>query len=365
MKDKVKEGLISLLIVGSAAFLATGCGDLFSGKDGYISLNFDRESVSQVMTKGVVSVPDTADFYLSITNSAGVSVYDGSYSERPEELAVPSGTYTVDVVSRVFTAAAFDIPVYGDSKTVVVTAGEHVSVSLECTMANCGLKLQFSERFKKKFADYILSLTDGKTSLEYGVAESRTAYFLPGEVTFNAKSGLTSVDVFKRTLAAGKVLTVKLDATSTETTGTPLFRIYVDTSAVYVSETVTYDGGSGGADGTSKATAYSITQAKQHAGEKVWVHGYIVGGDISRSGVVTFSGTFTAQSNIAIAATSSESVSAQCMSVELVSGGKAREALNLVSNPGNLGKEVWVCGTVAASYLGLIGVKGVSTDYSL
>ena len=358
MKEKVKEGLISLLFVGLAACLAAGCNNL-SERDGYIDLRFDRESVSQLQTKGAVSIPDTADFLLTITNSSGVAVFSGSYSERPPELAVPSGTYTIDIVSTVFDVPRFDVPLFGDSQTIAVTAGEHVSVDLECRRINSGLRIQFTERFKKKFADYIMALSSSKGTLDYGFSETRTAYFLPEEVSFNAKSGLTSVQIFKRNLDAGKVLTIKLDATSTETTGTPLFKIYVDTSAVYVSEALTYDDANGGADGKAKETAYSIAQARQHVGEVVWVHGYIVGGDLSTAGTVTFTSPFLKDTHIAMASSASESVSANCMSVQLPAG-DIRTAVNLKDNPGNLGKEIWVYGTVVSAYFKLVGVNPTS-----
>jgi hypothetical protein len=358
MKEKVKGGLISLLFVGLAACLAAGCDNL-SEKDGYIDLRFDRESVSMLNTKGTVSVPDTADFVLTITNSAGVAVYSGSYSERPSELAVPSGTYAIEVVSAAFDVPKFDTPVYGDSQTIAVTAGEHVSVDLECSRINSGLRIQFTERFKKKFADYIMTLSSTKGTLDYGFTETGTAYFMPEDVSYNAKSGLTSVLLFKRSLEAGKVLTIKLDATSTETTGTPLFKIYVDTSAVYVSETLTYDEENGSADGKSKATAYTVSQSRQHIGEIVWVHGYVVGGDLSTSGTVTFATPFTKDTHIAIASSSSESASANCMSVQLPSG-DIRTAVNLKDNPGNLGNEIWVYGTIVAAYFKLVGINPTS-----
>ncbi|MCI2082047.1 MAG: DUF4493 domain-containing protein [Bacteroidales bacterium] len=364
MNEKVKGGLISVLLSGTLAAALTGCqGSLFR-RDGYISLRFDRESVSGVITKGAVYVPDTSAFILCIRNVSGTAIYEGAYSERPSTLSVPAGTYVVKVVSEAFEVPAFDKPVFGDEQTIVVSAGEHVSVNLRCSRTNCGINLLFTERFRTKFSDHIMTLDSGDGSLEYGLYEARTAYFNAGEVTFTAESGTTSIDVFKRTLETGRILTVKLDASTAETAGTPQFKIYVDTSAVYVSESVLYDENASGNDGVSKETAFTVAEAGIHIGEKVWVTGYIVGGDCSSSGTVTFSGPFEQSAHMAIADSPSENVSSNCMCIQLTAGTEARTALNLVDNPGNIGKRVWLHGTVDASYFKLIGLKG-TTDYAM
>lgn len=369
MKGKVKVRLISFLVLISAAVLFTGCRDSL-GRDGTISMRFDRESVSECLagaaTKGIVSVPDTSDFILTVTNAVtGGSVYEGPYSGRQSVLTVEAGTYLIKVVSEEFSSPEFDKPVFGDEQTVVVGAGENVMVSLECSRTNSGMILRFSERFKAKFSDYILKLSSDDGYLEYGLSETRTAYFNPGKITLKASSGLESVDVFSRTLAAGNVLTVKLDASSDVTTGTPQFRIYVDTSGVYSSVDIFYDGSgsAGGGDGSTASTALSVKEAGNHIDAEVWVAGYIVGGDCTSGGKISFSSPFLSQTNLAIADSASETDTAYCMTVELPLG-DVRTALNLKDNPSRLGKKVSLFGKVNKSYFKHVGLKGVS-EYEL
>ena len=92
--------------------------------------------------------------------------------------------------------------------------------------------------------------------------------------------------------------------------------------------------------------------------EDVWVTGFVVGGDLTRSSM-SFEAPFGSATNLAIAARSSVRDKDACMSVELPSG-DVRDALNLVSNPGLVGSRVCVRGDIAASYFGLVGIKNVS-----
>ena len=91
-----------------------------------------------------------------------------------------------------------------------------------------------------------------------------------------------------------------------------------------------------------------------------WVCGYIVGGDLSATGSKVNTGpTFKKNTHLAIAARASVTEKASCLSVELPKGG-IRDALNLVSHPGLIGRQVYVRGDVVASYFGTSGLKSTS-----
>ncbi len=96
-----------------------------------------------------------------------------------------------------------------------------------------------------------------------------------------------------------------------------------------------------------------------------WVSGYIVGvmnyDETAKKNV--FSATeLTTNSNIVIAATAAD-YGTTYMAVQLPTDSKVRSDLNLVDRPGNLGKEVSVCGSFE-SYCGTNGVKATS-DYTI
>ena len=86
--------------------------------------------------------------------------------------------------------------------------------------------------------------------------------------------------------------------------------------------------------------------------------GYIVGGDLTSSDI-SFSAPFHSYTNIAIASSRTVRDRDECLSVSLPVG-EVRDGLNLVDNPGMLGKRVYLKGNIVASYFGLVGVKDIS-----
>ncbi len=117
------------------------------------------------------------------------------------------------------------------------------------------------------------------------------------------------------------------------------------------------------ADGDgSKESPYSPAQvmALGNPGTTAWVKGYIVGSaaDKTADSFTTATGASASGTNIFIAATADETDYNKCLPVQLPVG-DVRAALNLQANPGNLGKEVVVYGSLEA-YFGLPGIKSVS-----
>ncbi|MFH1120760.1 MAG: DUF5689 domain-containing protein [Bacteroidota bacterium] len=94
--------------------------------------------------------------------------------------------------------------------------------------------------------------------------------------------------------------------------------------------------------------------------DPVWVEGYIVGAyetDVDPF-AANFASPFRTNSNLLIADSPAETNVFNCMPVQLPSGA-IRDALNLVTVPGNQGKLVKVLGTLE-SYFSLPGIKNLS-----
>lgn len=117
-------------------------------------------------------------------------------------------------------------------------------------------------------------------------------------------------------------------------------------------------------NGTENAP-YTVTQAiaQNNSGATAWVSGYIVGviNYDNNSNLETTTPT-TVNTCIAIAATPDETDKSKCVAVQLPVG-DIRSALNLVDNPGNLGKVVTIQGSLE-KYFGIAGLKSV-TAYKL
>lgn len=109
----------------------------------------------------------------------------------------------------------------------------------------------------------------------------------------------------------------------------------------------------------TESDPYTVTDARiVGTGTNVFVKGYIVGyiptGEKSlNSAVFGATGENVSTSNVLIAASADESDVNKCMPIQL---SNVRDAVNLSANPGNLGKEVTLCGNIL-TYFGAIGLK--------
>lgn len=298
--------------------------------------------------------PDVNDFILEITDSKGGCIYDGSYRDSPDLFEVAAGSYTVSALSCPEGGPAFEMPQYGDTQVVVVPSGQCVSVQLICTQLNSGLKLSLKESFKEAFPEGRLKLKSGSGELEFGYDETRIAYFNPGTVALLLENSGQCETLFSRVLEPRQILSVNVGAMGgTSAAGVS---IQLDTARTWTSENYRYGSGGGKVE-----DALDVAEARNSVGKQgVWVFGYIVGSASGSSGP-SFTPPFSKNTNVAIAPRPGSSDKESCLSVELKSGA-IRDAINLVENPSNLGRGIYLRGDIVESYFGIPGIKNV-TEY--
>ena len=161
-----------------------------------------------------------------------------------------------------------------------------------------------------------------------------------------------------------------------------LFGKYMDTYGIldntgkadqFKIEGVTIETGGASAGVGTEDSPYNVTQviamnpqgnADSPDETNVWVTGYIVGwGNMStvfyiNDETATFSVPATMATNILLALTPDVTDYKECIAIQLPSG-NVRSALNLMDNPGNLGREVKICGNIA-KYSGVPGLRSAS-----
>jgi len=346
-----------------ALLVSVSCSWLDEG-DGEIRLQFVPTQYSE--TKAVAEIPDTSDFILSVTKSSGEVVYSGAYGASPEAMLVNAGTYVIKVVSGEFSKPAFSAPQYGDEQCVVVKSGAKVNVKLICQQMNSGIRLKTSPDFLTAYPNGLLYLKSADGKLLYMYKETRIAYFKPGAVSLLLVNGLDEQTLMTKNLASQEIITLGVQVASTSQSSVDdgskggKITIAVDTTRTWLSETYTI-GGSNGSSKSGYESAITISDAKNKVSEEdIWVCGFIVGGDLTSSATgISFEKPFTSETNIAIGPRSSTSSKSSCMSVQLPSG-DIREALNLVDNPSNLGRKVYLKGDIVSSYYGIPGLKNIS-----
>lgn len=125
-------------------------------------------------------------------------------------------------------------------------------------------------------------------------------------------------------------------------------------------------------DKGQKNDPYTVAEAMevQNEGLTGWVTAYIVGSvkagvnTVSSNNDVIFGKDAEMDNNILIAASDNETDWSKCIAVELPQGSAFRASVNLVDNPGVLGKAILVNGSLS-TFLGMPGIKdngGTASD---
>jgi len=361
----MKKLIIKTLIIAAMTVMVS-CDKLLTPReDGRIAIWFEREFFS--MTKaGNSEIPDSNSFVLNVINSNGETLYDGKYGDAPEYIIASPGKYTITAKSSEFKAPAFSSPQWGDSQTITVESGKTTNAKLTCRQTNAGVMLKISSKFLTAYPGGSLLLKSDSGKLIYSYSEKRIAYFKPGNVSLILSEGAQDIVLLTRDLAARDMLTLNISVSSssnsTESSTDGRISIQIDTARNWMYEKYII-GETGNGSNSEIDNPYSVSEAKNSIGaEDVWVYGYIVGGDLSSSNA-SFETPFTSRTNMVIAAKSSVKEKSSCLSVQLQKG-DIRDALNLVDNPSNLKKTVYLKGDIVESYYGIPGIQNI-TEYQL
>lgn len=318
-------------------------------------LRWTLESVPS--TKSAENLPDTNDYILTVRDASGKTLYEGAYGDSPQSLEVEAGNYTVGIVSIPFPEPAFDSPQYGDEQLVQVPAGQNITVRLNCTLQNAGIRLKTGPDFLQAYPDGILYVQQGDTKLKYLYREERVAYVKPGlaSVLLYHEGQNRYETLFNRLMEAREVLTIGIVAPGgSGGSGKNSIIVQTDTTKVWENEHFLIGGNTG--------APISVADVPSHIGEEgIWVTGYIVGGDLTSAGKNVKTEDITKNTHLALADRSSTTDKAACLAVELPQG-KVRDALNLVNHPELIGRRVRLKGNLVEKYFGTVGMKGTA-DY--
>lgn len=344
------------LLPASFLFIMFMCaceGLLPSHEAGRLNIHFAGMPVA---TRGTVEIPDSSRFLLTVLDEKGHAAYDGTFGDCPDPLEVEPGVYHVTVRSAEFSRPKFDEPVFGDEQVAIVSSGSTVNVDLVCTQVNSGIRLNISPDFLVNYPRglFFVSSEDGR--LQYAYREQRIAYFRPGRVEIQLENDGDKDVLYARDLEPREILTVAVSAPGNAPSSGGSISVEVDTTRNWTGDEFILGAGGVYADGSDIDHAMDVTTARGKTGQNgVWVYGYIVGC------TSPFLGT-TSETNLAIAGRTTVTSKNACLSVELKKG-DLRDDLNVVSNPSNMGRKVFLKGDLT-TYYSIPGIKNI-TDYRL
>ena len=340
----------------------SSCEGFLGNEKGEIRIMF-AETLTGT-TRADLELPDTNDFILKVADASGEIIYEGPYGDSPESISVSKGSYVVSMLSCKFDKPAFSAALFGDEKEVSVSSGENVTVRMECTQLNSGVRLEISPDFLEVCPGAALLLKSDKGSLMYSYTEKRVAYFHPGKVSLILSDSGKDEVLLTRWLEPREICSITVSVASSSGDVSEAgqgITVALDTSRFWTKEEYVIGGDNG--RGETSDLALSVSMARSYTGlNDVWIQGYIVGGDLTNASA-SFEEPFSSRSNLLLGSRPSTDDRESCMSVQLLSG-DVRDGLNLVDNPQLLGRKVILKGDVVESYFGLAGVKNV-TDYKL
>ena len=215
------------------------------------------------------------------------------------------------------------------------------------------------------------------TDYVYGDAPSK-ANWTQMSTTYPNTGGWSDFQTVETSLNdfIGQNITVAIKFTSSETQSRTF---EVKSITVQEGEAGGGGGGGGGTPGEGEGSGtqddpYNVAAGISLQGQNVigWVHGYIVGAANAESTVssnddVDWAAPFTKATNVLIADDPDCREVSQCIIVNLPSGKPLRSQVNLVDNPGNLGKQLSVNGKLR-TYFGQAGLRdsgGTEADFEL
>lgn len=163
------------------------------GSSGYGAINVQVSADYKVVTvtrstaesASTIENPDVSEFALKLVSS------DGSFSRAWDSLAdfdpatkIPVGAYTMSAFYGDIDTEGFEKPFYLGETPVAVRDRENSSVEINCTLANVKVTVEYSDAFKKYFADYSTTIhSTGGEYIEFSKTETRAAYVKPGKIT--------------------------------------------------------------------------------------------------------------------------------------------------------------------------------------
>ena len=163
------------------------------GSSGYGAINVQVSADYKVVpvtrstaeSASTIENPDVSEFALKLVSS------DGSFSRAWDSLAdfdpttkIPVGAYTMSAFYGDIDIEGFEKPFYLGETPVAVRDRENSSVEINCTLANVKVTVEYSDAFKKYFADYSTTIhSTGGEYIEFSKTETRAAYVKPGKIT--------------------------------------------------------------------------------------------------------------------------------------------------------------------------------------
>lgn len=212
---------IQLLLIGIATILVASCEN-FEGDMGKVSFSISQENTVTDITKSNVSsyttLPSVEDFTITIEDSNGETI---TISDPSAPTTLNAGSYTAKASYGSKIEEGFDKPCFIGEQQFTISGGESISVNIKASLANCLIRMEYTDNFKNYYSDYSFTLTTGRgTVLSFPADETRAAFVdaylvrVKGDLVNQGGKTQSFSEKEYRNLAAATCYTMKFDASN-------------------------------------------------------------------------------------------------------------------------------------------------------
>ncbi len=190
--------LKNIILYSALAFLSVSCGS----EEGQVSSGYGTLDIQVLPDYEVMpvvrsvqestansDVPTVEDFSLKLTSKTGdyTRLWESIDRFKPNT-KIPIGTYTVSAFYGDLNTEDFEMPYYYGENEVTVLDHENTPVTINCTLANVKVTVEYSEAFKNYFADWSTTIqSTGGKYIEFAKDENRAAYVKPGRIKIQTR----------------------------------------------------------------------------------------------------------------------------------------------------------------------------------
>lgn len=136
-----------------------------SGDVGYLNLavSVQNKATKSAEDEGINNNSSVSadDFNVEISNSEGIVKKFESYSELPETIELPEGSYTVKAHTPGEILPQMSEPYYNGETLLNITKDKETTADVTCTMQNTRIQLVYGETFATVFKTWDITVSDG------------------------------------------------------------------------------------------------------------------------------------------------------------------------------------------------------------
>ena len=173
------------------------------------------------------------------------------------------GGYDITLLSGKLNKPNFELPVYGDSVTIIVNNNEQINVKLYCSQLSGGVRLNFTDEFKDRYPQNGIYIQQDDNKLFYSYNEKRYAYIGSDLFSLIYSNNNKDTVLLSKTIAPSYMITMNLQYSTKNTNSS--FSVKFDTLRNWLSNSYNIAL-------KIPTGVYSIEEANYLLAKKIYLH---------------------------------------------------------------------------------------------